>query len=121
MFERMSFVYARYGGMKQFRAFDLNGCFTVDRLIYATLIENSEENRIKLQKLASMNKANTISPLSTCYSLIADEKQRADLEHCIKRRFQQLTKQDLKWMRKNYGNAMKFIVRQFEENGVLTY
>ena len=57
MFERMSFVYARYGGMKQFRAFDLNGCFTVDRLIYATLIENSEENRIKLQKLASMNKA----------------------------------------------------------------
>jgi len=63
----------------------------------------------------------TISPLSTCYSLIADEKQRADLEHCIKRRFQQLTKQDLKWMRKNYGNAMKFIVRQFEENGVLTY
>lgn len=63
----------------------------------------------------------TISPLSTCYSLIADEKQRTDLELCIKRRFQQLTKQDLKWMRKNYGNAMKFIVRQFEENGVLTY
>ncbi|MBR1518655.1 MAG: hypothetical protein IJ624_04050 [Prevotella sp.] len=63
----------------------------------------------------------TISPLSTCYSLIADEKQRSDLELCIKRRFQQLTKQDLKWMRKNYGNAMKFIVRQFEENGVLTY
>lgn len=62
----------------------------------------------------------TISPLSTCYSLIADEKQRSDLELCIKRRFQQLTKQDLKWMRKNYGNAMKFIVRQFEENGVLT-
>ena len=63
----------------------------------------------------------TISPLSTCYSLIADEKQRSDLELCIKRRFQQLTKQDLKWMRKNYGNAMKFILRQFEENGVLTY
>lgn len=63
----------------------------------------------------------TISPLSTCYSLIADEKQRSDIELCIKRRFQQLTKQDLKWMRKNYGNAMKFIVRQFEENGVLTY
>lgn len=63
----------------------------------------------------------TISPLSTCYSLIADKKQRSDLELCIKRRFQQLTKQDLKWMRKNYGNAMKFIVRQFEENGVLTY
>lgn len=63
----------------------------------------------------------TISPLSTCYSLIADEKQRSDLELCIKRRFQQLTKQNLKWMRKNYGNAMKFIVRQFEENGVLTY
>lgn len=63
----------------------------------------------------------TISPLSTCYSLIADEKQRSDLELCIKRRFQQLTKQDLKWMRKNYGNAMKFIVRQYEENGVLTY
>ncbi|MBO5632572.1 MAG: hypothetical protein J5965_26255 [Aeriscardovia sp.] len=63
----------------------------------------------------------TISPLSTCYSLIADEKQRSDLELCIKRRFQQLTKQDLKWMRKHYGNAMKFIVRQFEENGVLTY
>ena len=46
---------------------------------------------------------------------------KIEIELCIKRRFQQLTKQDLKWMRKNYGNAMKFIVRQFEENGVLTY
>lgn len=54
----------------------------------------------------------TISPLSTCHSLIADEKQRADLEICIKRRFQQLTKQDLKWMRKNYGNAHCKAVRR---------
>jgi hypothetical protein len=57
MFERMLFVYARFDGMKHFKAFDVNGGFAVDRLIYATLVDNSDENRIKLQKLADLNKA----------------------------------------------------------------
>jgi len=63
---------------------------------------------------------NAVSPLSTCFCLIGDEKLRPDLELCIKRRFQQLTSQDLKWMRRNYVNAMKLIVRQFEENNIHT-
>lgn len=62
----------------------------------------------------------TVSPLSTCFCLMGDEKLRPDLELCIKRRFQQLTNQDLKWMRKNYEHAMKLIEKQFKENSVQT-
>jgi hypothetical protein len=61
----------------------------------------------------------TVSPISTCFCLIGDKKQRPDLELCIKKRFQQLSRQDLKWMRKNYGNAMKFIEKQFDESCIL--
>ena len=57
MFDKMLYVYAKRDGMKQFKAFDVNGCFTVERLIYATLLENSQENRMKLQELADLNKA----------------------------------------------------------------
>ena len=33
MFDKMLYVYAKHDGMKQFKAFDVNGCFTVERLI----------------------------------------------------------------------------------------
>lgn len=56
MLANMLFVYVRYRGMKQFKAFDVNECVTVEKLIFATLIENSDENRKKLQALADLNK-----------------------------------------------------------------
>lgn len=37
----MLYVYAKHDGMKQFKAFDVNGCFTVERLICATLPYNN--------------------------------------------------------------------------------
>ena len=58
----------------------------------------------------------TVSPLSTCYCLVAEERLRTDMVLSVMERFQQLTTHELKWMRKNHGLAMKFITRQFEEN-----
>ena len=56
MLESLLYVYARYNDMKRFKAFDVNEYVTVGKLIYATLIENSDENRMKLQTLADLNK-----------------------------------------------------------------
>lgn len=49
-------VYAKFDGCKGFRAFDLNEGRLVGNLIYASLLENTEETRGKLQKLADLNK-----------------------------------------------------------------
>ena len=49
-------VYAKFDGCKTFKAFDVNEGRTVGNLIYATLLENTEENRKKLQDLADLNK-----------------------------------------------------------------
>lgn len=51
-----AYTYIKYDGMKTFKAFDINGRVCVDRLIYATILEVNEENKIKLQRLADMNK-----------------------------------------------------------------
>lgn len=48
------YVYAKMKWMKGFQAFDLEGFF-VRRKIYASLVENSEENQRKLQQLANDN------------------------------------------------------------------
>ena len=48
------YVYAKMKWMKNFQAFDLEGFF-VRCKIYASLLENSEENRQKLQQLANDN------------------------------------------------------------------
>lgn len=49
-------TYAKCNGSKTYKAFDIaNGCF-VGNIIYATSIENTDENRKKLQELADMNK-----------------------------------------------------------------
>lgn len=50
------YVYAKMKWMKGFQAFDLEGFF-VRCKIYASLLENSEENQRKLQQLAKDNKS----------------------------------------------------------------
>lgn len=49
-------VYAKYDGCKTFKAFDVSEGHPVGNLIYATLLENTDDNRWKLQELADMNK-----------------------------------------------------------------
>ena len=51
-----AFTYIKYDGMNTFKACDINEGYCVDRLIYATLVEVTEENKMKLQRLADMNK-----------------------------------------------------------------
>ena len=48
-------VYAKFDGCKSFKAFDVNEGRQVGNLIYASLVENTEDTRSKLQKLADMN------------------------------------------------------------------
>lgn len=50
------FIYGKVNGMKSYKAMDINEGTFVDKLIYATLIEDTERNRNKLQELADMNK-----------------------------------------------------------------
>ena len=49
-------VYAKFDGCKSFKAFDVNEGRQVGNLIYASLVENTEDTRTKLQKLADLNK-----------------------------------------------------------------
>ena len=51
-----AFTYIKCDGMKSFKACDINKGYCVDKLIYATLVEVTEENKIKMQRLADMNK-----------------------------------------------------------------
>jgi hypothetical protein len=50
-------VYAKFDGCKSFKAFDVNEGRQVGNLIYVSLVENTEDTRSKLQKLADMNKS----------------------------------------------------------------
>ena len=49
-------IYAKYDGCKGFRAFDINEGRQVGNLIYASLVENTEDTRQKIPKLAALNK-----------------------------------------------------------------
>ena len=49
-------IYAKFDGCKGFRAFDINEGRQVGNLIYASLVENTEDTRLKLQELADLNK-----------------------------------------------------------------
>lgn len=51
-----AYVYVKYEGMKSFKAFDMENCVPVDRLIYASMLDVTEENKAKLQRLADANK-----------------------------------------------------------------
>lgn len=50
-------TYAKYDGLKNFTAFDINEGYPVSRKIYCTLVEATDENKRKLQNLADLNKA----------------------------------------------------------------
>ena len=49
-------VYARFNGLKSFKAFDLGEGRVVGNIIYASLLEDTEENRSKLQELSELNR-----------------------------------------------------------------
>lgn len=49
-------VCAKFDGCKSFRAFDVKNGRQVGNLVYASLVENTESTREKLQKLADLNK-----------------------------------------------------------------
>lgn len=49
------FTYVKYNGQKNFCAFDINEGHPVRNLIYATMVEDTIENRLKLQELADLN------------------------------------------------------------------
>lgn len=51
-----AFTYIKCDEMNTFKACDINKGYCVDKLIYATLVEVTEENKIKMQRLADMNK-----------------------------------------------------------------
>ena len=51
-----AYTYCKMDGMKSYKAFDLEGGVEVNRLIYATILEVTEENKVKLQNLADNNK-----------------------------------------------------------------
>ncbi len=50
----MCYVYAKMKWMRSFKAFDLEGFFA-GNLIHASLLEDNEENRKNLQRLADGN------------------------------------------------------------------
>lgn len=49
-------IYAKFDGCRTFKAFDIKEGKAVGNLIYASLIEDTQENRQKLQRLADLNK-----------------------------------------------------------------
>lgn len=51
-----AFTYIKCDGMKSFKACDINNGYCVDKLIYATIMAVTDENKEKLQRLADMNK-----------------------------------------------------------------
>lgn len=50
----LCFVYAKAKWMKTFKAFDLEGHFA-GRLLYASMLEDTDDHRCKLQELADRN------------------------------------------------------------------
>ena len=49
-------LYAKYEGMTTFKAFDIENCKLVDKVIYATMMQNSEDNKKILKEIADDNK-----------------------------------------------------------------
>lgn len=55
------YVYAKWQGEKTYKAFDLSGDVPVTKLIYATIIESTDEVHEKLQHIADQNKVIDLS------------------------------------------------------------
>lgn len=51
-----AYIYCKMDGMRSYKAFDLGEGVEVNRLIYATILEVTEENKVQLQNLADNNK-----------------------------------------------------------------
>lgn len=49
-------LYAKYEGMKSFRAFDIENARFVNNVIYATMLMDTEDNKKKLKEIAEENK-----------------------------------------------------------------
>ena len=49
-------LYAKYEGMTTFKAFDIENCQLFDKVIYATMMQNSEDNKKILKEIADDNK-----------------------------------------------------------------
>lgn len=49
------YTYCRFSDDLRYKAFDLNAGCAVGRLIHCTIIQDSAENRAKLQELADLN------------------------------------------------------------------
>jgi hypothetical protein len=71
-------VYARYDGCKSFKAFDINEGRQVGNLIYASLVENTEDTRQKLQKLADLNKGSPCAPTSQERQSVLSDKVKGN-------------------------------------------
>lgn len=54
--KELCYLYAKWDNNTTFKAFDLNQGISVDNLIYATILDNTQENQIKLQNIADDNK-----------------------------------------------------------------
>lgn len=52
----LCYLYAKWDNNTTFKAFDINNGRAVGNLIYATILENTQENQIKLQNIANDNK-----------------------------------------------------------------
>lgn len=63
--------------------------------------------------------ANTVSPLFTLDCIVARQELRKSIEETIRNRFLQLTKQEIRWMRKNYEFAMKCLIRRMEKEDTI--
>lgn len=50
------YLYAKWDGERSYKAFDIAQGVPVTRLLYATIMEDNEENRAKLQRAADINK-----------------------------------------------------------------
>ncbi len=55
------YVYAKWRGEKTYKAFDLSGGVPVTKLIYATIVESTDDVHEKLQRLADQNKVISFS------------------------------------------------------------
>lgn len=70
-----AFTYIKCDGMNTFKACDINKGYCVDKLIYATIVEVTEDNKIKLQRLADMNKEiNLVVQLRVCNKIYFETK-----------------------------------------------
>lgn len=53
-------VYAKYKGLKSFKAIDIHTFEPVSKLMYASMIQNTPQNQSKLNRIAAQNKEKSL-------------------------------------------------------------